>query len=430
MSPEPYNRTLHWIAVATALAAFPLVFLGALVTSHKAGMSVPDWPNSYGYNMFLFPPSKWVGGILYEHTHRLMGTVVGFLAVMLTLIAWGPSAKPTVRRWMVSGAVFSFGIAFVTCLIVVIMSAANIQREPKVKANTIQTCVTAVCLMLVFLVAWRCRNPEPRRHIRWLCTAVLIAVCLQGALGGLRVTLIELGLAVVHGCFAQAVFCLIGVTALMTSRRWGTLPDLRSVAGPGIARLAVAVVALVYLQLIVGAIMRHYNAGLAVPDVPLHYGQVLPPTDQAGLDAANLSRARSGSPDLLPTTLFKIWLHVGHRIGAVIVSTGLIVLAWRVLRRPGARAVLGRSVGLLLVLLSAQVTLGVLTVLLHKPADIASGHVAVGALLLLTTVLVTARLVKMFGLRAVAAEGVATGRVAADRQNSAAVRLGVPRASV
>ena len=66
-------------AILTAAATFPLIFMGGLVTSHHAGMSVPDWPNSYGYNMFLFPPSKWVGGIFYEHTHRLMGTVVGIL---------------------------------------------------------------------------------------------------------------------------------------------------------------------------------------------------------------------------------------------------------------------------------------------------------------------------------------------------------------
>ena len=70
--------------------------MGGLVTSHGAGMSVPDWPNSYGYNMFTFPPSKWVGGIFYEHTHRLMGTVVGMLSIALTIAAW----KLESRRWV------------------------------------------------------------------------------------------------------------------------------------------------------------------------------------------------------------------------------------------------------------------------------------------------------------------------------------------
>ena len=67
--------------------------MGGLVTSHGAGMSVPDWPNSYGYNMFTFPPSKWVGGIFYEHTHRLMGTVVGMLSIALTIFAWRLNAS-------------------------------------------------------------------------------------------------------------------------------------------------------------------------------------------------------------------------------------------------------------------------------------------------------------------------------------------------
>src|SRR3954468_21485278 len=80
-----YHRALHVLALVTTCATFPLIFMGGLVTSHGAGMSVPDWPNSYGYNMFTFPPSRWVGGILYEHTHRLMGTVVGLCSIVLTI---------------------------------------------------------------------------------------------------------------------------------------------------------------------------------------------------------------------------------------------------------------------------------------------------------------------------------------------------------
>src|SRR5215212_11274276 len=88
MTRPLYSPTLHRLALLTAIATFPLIFMGGLVTSHGAGMSVPDWPNSYGYNMFTFPPSKWVGGIFYEHTHRLMGTVVGMLSIALVLFAW------------------------------------------------------------------------------------------------------------------------------------------------------------------------------------------------------------------------------------------------------------------------------------------------------------------------------------------------------
>src|SRR3954469_14944924 len=92
---RPYNRPLHLIALLTAAATFPLIFMGGLVTSHGAGMSVPDWPNSYGYNMFAFPIRLWRGGVLYEHTHRLMGTVVGMLSIALTIAAW----KLEPRRW-------------------------------------------------------------------------------------------------------------------------------------------------------------------------------------------------------------------------------------------------------------------------------------------------------------------------------------------
>src|SRR5271167_489844 len=95
-TPIKTNSWLHWFAVLTAAATFLLLGLGGLVTSHEAGMSVPDWPNTYGYNMFLFPPRLWIGGILYEHTHRLMATVVGFLSIVLTVVAW----KTEPRLWV------------------------------------------------------------------------------------------------------------------------------------------------------------------------------------------------------------------------------------------------------------------------------------------------------------------------------------------
>src|SRR6476469_4279067 len=196
-----FHPGLHRLALLTAAATFPLIFMGGLVTSHGAGMSVPDWPNTYGYNMFLFPPRLWVGGILYEHTHRLMGTVVGMLSILLTIVAW---------------------------------------------------------------------RTEPRRWARWLATAVLGAVIFQGVLGGLRVVLVKLDLAIVHACVAQAFFCLATLTAIVTSRWWFEAPDLsRSADAPAGGRLTFACVistCAIFAQLIVGATVRHYQAGLAVPD--------------------------------------------------------------------------------------------------------------------------------------------------------------------
>src|ERR1700722_1179819 len=91
------NPWLNRFALLTAIATRALIALGGLVTSHEAGMAVPDWPNSYNYNIFLFPISKWVGGVLYEHTHRLLATVVGVLVVALTRWSCGRKAcKPLI----------------------------------------------------------------------------------------------------------------------------------------------------------------------------------------------------------------------------------------------------------------------------------------------------------------------------------------------
>src|SRR3954451_5335650 len=102
MSEHRFNRPLHTLALLTAVATLVLIFMGGLVTSKQAGMSVPDWPNSYGYNMFLFPPRLWIGNIFYEHTHRLMGTVVGMLSIVLTIVAWKTESRKWVRWLAVS----------------------------------------------------------------------------------------------------------------------------------------------------------------------------------------------------------------------------------------------------------------------------------------------------------------------------------------
>src|SRR5215213_7836385 len=184
MSNQQYNPTLHLLALLTAAATFPLIFMGGLVTSHGAGMAVPDWPNTYGYNMFLFPPSKWVGGIFYEHTHRLMGSVVGLLSIALCVWAW---------------------------------------------------------------------RTDARRHVRWLATGVLGAVIFQGVLGGLRVVLVKLDLAVVHACFAQAFFCLAALTAVVTSKWWvAAEADPGNASGRRLVRAAGVAAAVIYLQLIAG----------------------------------------------------------------------------------------------------------------------------------------------------------------------------------
>ena len=353
MNKHRYIPSLHRLALLTAAATFPLIFMGGLVTSHGAGMSVPDWPNSYGYNMFLFPPRLWVGGILYEHTHRLMGTVVGMLSIALTFWAW---------------------------------------------------------------------QTEPRRWVRWLATGVLGAVIFQGVLGGLRVVLVELNLAVVHACLAQAFFCMAALVAVVTSRRWVEADDLSpdeqsGPAGRKLFRLAAVAVFSIYVQLVIGALMRHYGAGLAIPDLPLAYGKMLPPASEEGLRRIN--DARLWDAGLPRVTLAQVWLHFAHRVGALIVVSHVVPVAVRVLRRHRT-AELVRPAVIMLALLAAQVTLGVLTVLYRKPADVASAHVAVGALLLVTTFVLAARAGRLYLARPRAARpaeragfGVASAELAA-----------------
>src|SRR5919108_3165242 len=78
----------HRLAVILACATFPLLFIGGLVTSKGAGLAVPDWPTTFGYNMFLYPWSKMVGNIFYEHSHRLAASAVGLLTIALALVLW------------------------------------------------------------------------------------------------------------------------------------------------------------------------------------------------------------------------------------------------------------------------------------------------------------------------------------------------------
>ncbi len=93
-----YSGILHGLAVALTISVFPLIWVGGLVTTYDAGMAVPDWPNTYGYNMFAYPASTWLFGpfdLLVEHSHRLLGTVAGLWSIGLVIAAW----KYEFRRW-------------------------------------------------------------------------------------------------------------------------------------------------------------------------------------------------------------------------------------------------------------------------------------------------------------------------------------------
>src|SRR3954447_25154978 len=105
-------KWLHRYATLVAASTVILIAAGGMVTSTGSGLSVPDWPNTYGRFMFLFPFDKWVGGIFYEHGHRLIASTVGFLTVILAVWTWRVDPRAWVRRlgFAALGAVILQGV--------------------------------------------------------------------------------------------------------------------------------------------------------------------------------------------------------------------------------------------------------------------------------------------------------------------------------
>ncbi|MEM1058978.1 MAG: COX15/CtaA family protein [Verrucomicrobiota bacterium] len=311
---------VHGLGIFTTGATLGLLCIGGLVTSHGAGMAVPDWPNTFGYNMFLFPVSGWVSGIFYEHTHRLWASGVGLLTMLLAVgIAWSDS-----RRWM-----------------------------------------------------------------RWLGLGAVALVIFQGVLGGLRVTEAANWIGIFHGCLAQAFLCLVAFLTLATSRWWLETSREATAEGAripaGWVKLAVIAVALIYGQLILGASMRHAHMGLAVPDFPTAYGQIIPAMDDAAMEEINDGRFLKGES---ATTRTQITIHLAHRLGAVLVFVGIVVAVDRLLRRrQTVPAALQRGAWSWLLLVGVQILLGAWVVWSNKAADIATVHTLIGALILVTGVM-------------------------------------------
>lgn len=306
---------LFLFSALVALSTAVLIFAGGMVTSHAAGLSVPDWPTTYGWFMFSFPVDKWVGGIFYEHTHRLIASTVGFLMVILAIWLW---------------------------------------------------------------------RAEPRRWVRRLGYVALAAVVTQGVLGGITVLwYLPDPISIAHASLAEVVFCLTVAIALVESPGWKRgyvrRPSMDREAGhesPSygppddrvLQKLAVATVAMVYLQILMGATMRHTGAGLAIPDFPLAFGHLIPP---------------HWDP--------KIAIHFAHRVGAILVTLFLLAETGHVLYHHRDRRELVRPSVLLLVLVTLQITLGALTVLSGRQPIINSLHVVTGASLFVTTVVLALR---------------------------------------
>lgn len=291
-------RALHGFAVVLSFCVVLLITAGGLVKSLEAGLSVPDWPLSYGT---LNPPRWWtIENVRAEHGHR-----------------------------MIAGA---------------------------------------IALLTVGLAVWFTRR-DPRPWVRKLSWTAVVAVLAQAVLGGLTVLFfLPPPISISHAALAQLFFCSIVTLAVVTSRFWLDARRPVTAGDPGgqVAPLATTVTIFVFVQILLGAVMRHSGAGLAVPDFPLVFGGLLPPKWDFG-----------------------IAIHLSHRLGALIVATLAFWLLGRVLRFATSETVLKRWAWLLAILVLVQGTLGALVVLTGKQVLPNTIHVGTGALVLGSSLILT-----------------------------------------
>ena len=285
-----------------AVCVFLLLVAGALVTSTESGLAVPDWPLSYGKVM---PPM--VGGILYEHGHRLVAAVVSTLVGL------------------------EFGVIF------------------------------------FFL-------ESNRRTLKVLAGAAFAAILLQALLGGLTVLfLLPPALSSAHAALAEIVFALTAVVALMCSKTWRQLVEenLRISSKGEETEAALRWTALatgaIFVQIILGAVMRHTGAGLAIPDFPTFFESWLP-------SLSDLSRP--GVP-----------IHLAHRLGAVVVVLLVFRAAGSLSKISPSRPLFGIAASAWAGLVVIQLLLGALSIWSRKAPSLTTAHLATGALCWVTGVL-------------------------------------------
>ena len=241
-----------------------------------------------------------------------------------------------------------------------------------------------------------------RAWLKWSAAGLLAAVIAQGVLGATRVNEVSYLLAAVHGVTGQMVLCLVVVIALATGRWWMSR-EAEGRAG-ALGRVPVSawvLLGFLLLQLSLGSAVRHSQSALAIPDWPLHYGQVVPPLSQAGVDAAVDAAGRAGvapafapgreDGSVVPGTYaaWQVHLHFAHRLGAYATTAYILAFVgfwWA--RVPAARVALALLGGLLVV----QIVWGVWTVLSGESGVLATLHQSTGALLAVTATGVAVRL--------------------------------------
>ncbi len=379
MSALKQSQKLHWFVILTAVATLGLIGLGGLVTSHQAGMAVPDWPTTYGYNMFLFPISQWVGGIFYEHTHRLLAAFIGLLTSITAGWIWwrGTEGK---MRWA--------GMLTILVLVMALGHRGSGQTSGGASVIPFHFKVLAFVMPLL-LILGIVKSFQHKAAPHWLALTAFFAVIFQGLLGGLRVALYKDEVGIFHATLAQLFLLLLSVIAFLTSRWWAEPRPVGSVPSRKLLMASGIICVLVVVQLVLGASMRHQHAGLAVPDFPLAHGQIWPKTDDASLVEYNAHATRMDYRDFNPITAAHVQLHMAHRAGALALWLGIVGLAVVYARNLGLKSHFTKAAIVWALLVSTQAVLGAVTIWSNKAADIATLHVVLGAVTLIFGSLMT-----------------------------------------
>ncbi len=336
-SEDYHGPALHRFAWLTVIFILLLIFVGGMVKSTNSGLAVPDWPNTYGHFMFSFPLDRMVGGIFWEHSHRMIASIAGLLTFGLTYWIW---------------------------------------------------------------------RVDKRRWVKHLAVWTSIAVIVQGVFGGVTVLLgLPAWTSTFHGTLGQTYFCMSLVLALALSPRWIELPkkekleDRRSVP---LRTLAMWTVGAVMIQLVLGAYMRHIEAGLVIPDFPTMFGGWSLPLSDASLTFANQELRQNGILNKLmlsEVTREHMVAHLAHRFWAVVVTIMACWTAVRIFRHYRKVRVLYRPALLLMGLLALQITLGILTIYTEKQPSVTTFHVMTGAMVLGVAVTLAAQSRRLFALQ-------------------------------
>jgi heme a synthase len=297
--------------------------------------------------------------------------------------------SPALHRYAILCATATFVLIFVGGLVTSTGSALAVPDWPLAYGRLVpklvggvrfeygHRVVAGVVVVLTLVLAGWIWRAEPRRWVLKLALAAFTLIIVQAILGGITVLLLlPLPIAVAHAATAQAFFCLMVAIALFTNPRFGTYRTIATnYARPRLTVLPTLTTAVIYIQILVGAVMRHLGAGTAIPDFPLSFGEVVPP-------------------------FFSVYVGINfaHRCGALVVSFFVIWTVVRVLRFHRDDAYLRRPAIALLVLLALQIMLGAFTVWSGRAVLPTTAHVAAGAAVLATSLALAIRSFALGGL--------------------------------